>query len=217
MIDQVAVTGALAATAIVTNPRTGEIYALANVAAPLGEDGLPTGEPAVPTGANLALTSVFEPGSVNKVITVAGAIEEGLVSPTTPMTVPDRLQVSDHLFTDHDPHADGDLDADRHPGDVVEHRHDPARPAARRDRIDEYLRRFGFGEQTALDFPGESAGLLLDPEDWSGTSIGSIPLGQGIAVTAMQMLAAYNVIANDGVYVEPRLVQATRRRRRRPP
>jgi cell division protein FtsI (penicillin-binding protein 3) len=73
-------------------------------------------------------------------------------------------------------------------------------------RIDEYLRRFGFGERTALGFPNESPGLLLPVDDWSGTSIGSIPIGQGVAVTAMQMLAAYNVIANDGLYVAPRLV-----------
>ena len=68
-----------------------------------------------------------------------------------------------------------------------------------KDRIDEYLRRFGLGTSTALDFPGESAGLMLDPKDWSGTSIGSIPIGQGISVTALQMLEVYNVIANGGI------------------
>jgi cell division protein FtsI (penicillin-binding protein 3) len=76
-------------------------------------------------------------------------------------------------------------------------------------RLDEYLRRFGFGQPTALGLPHEEPGILLDPDNWSGTSIGSIPIGQGISVTAMQMLLAYNTIANDGVYVPPTLLRAT--------
>jgi len=78
-----------------------------------------------------------------------------------------------------------------------------------RDQVDRYLRRFGFGTRTALDFPNEAPGILLHPDDYSGTSMGSIPIGQGIAVTALQMLQAYNVLANDGVYVPPRLVLET--------
>lgn len=209
LIEAVETTDARLAYAIVSNPSTGEIYAMANVARPLDEHGDPTGEPAVPVGANSALTSVFEPGSVNKVITVAAALEEGLVSPTTPMTVPDELQVSDHLFTDHDPHPT----ARWNPVDILATSSNVGTillgQQLGKERLDNYLRDFGFGTPTALDFPGESGGLLLDVDRWSGTSIGSIPLGQGIAVTAMQMLAAYNVIANGGVYVEPRLVGAT--------
>jgi cell division protein FtsI (penicillin-binding protein 3) len=78
------------------------------------------------------------------------------------------------------------------------------------ERLDEYLRRFGFGRDTGLGLPHEENGQVPPLDDWSGTSIGSIPLGQGISVTAMQMLFAYNVIANDGVYVPPALVAATR-------
>jgi cell division protein FtsI (penicillin-binding protein 3) len=74
------------------------------------------------------------------------------------------------------------------------------------ERLADYLRAFGFGEATALGFPAETTGSFPAPEDWSGTSIGTIPIGQGISVTAMQMLYAYNAIANDGVYVPPRLV-----------
>src|SRR3546814_15934305 len=76
-------------------------------------------------------------------------------------------------------------------------------------RIDRYLRSFGFGTRTALGFENESPGILLPTESWSGTSIGSIPIGQGIAVTAMQMLDAYKVLANDGLHGLPRLVEAT--------
>jgi cell division protein FtsI (penicillin-binding protein 3) len=77
------------------------------------------------------------------------------------------------------------------------------------ERVDAYQRKFGFGQRTDLNFPNESAGLMLPLKSWSGTSIGTIPIGQGVAVTAVQMLEAFNVIANGGVYVEPKLVQAT--------
>ena len=77
------------------------------------------------------------------------------------------------------------------------------------DRSDNYLLAYGFGKKTRLGFPGESSGILLDPDKWYGTSIGTVPIGQGVAVTAMQMLAAYNTVANGGEYVAPKLVKAT--------
>jgi cell division protein FtsI (penicillin-binding protein 3) len=77
------------------------------------------------------------------------------------------------------------------------------------ERLDDYLRRIGFGQVTNLGLPHEEPGILLDGDNWSGTSIGSVPIGQGISVTAMQMLIAYNTIANDGVAVPPTLLKAT--------
>jgi cell division protein FtsI (penicillin-binding protein 3) len=184
-------------------PDTGEILAMANVAK---DDE--TGE-IRPSGANMAVTSVFEPGSVNKVITVAGALEEGIVNPDTAYQVPDHLQVSVHRFSDHDPHPVTQWSVT----DIMQHSSNVGTimiaQQLGKDRIDQYLRKFGFGEKTGLGFPGEPRGLLLDPADWAGTSIGSIPIGQGISVTALQMLLAYNTIANGGVYVAPQLVQAT--------
>jgi len=195
--------GAQGGTVIISVPHTGEILAMANLTVPEG------GGPAVPSSNNLALTAVFEPGSVNKVITLAAALEEGIVSPSSVLTVPDQLQVSDHLFTDHDPHPTNQWT----PTDVMATSSNVGTIMLAQElgeeRVDSYIRRFGFGERTALDFPHESPGILNPVEDWSGTSIGSIPIGQGIAVTAMQMLGAYNVIANEGVYVEPRLVSGT--------
>jgi cell division protein FtsI (penicillin-binding protein 3) len=200
---QIQAKGAKGGIAIVSRPETGEILALAN----LGTDP-ETGE-LVAIGNNMAATAVFEPGSVNKVITVAAAMEEGLVSPSTELVVPDHRQVSDHLYTDHDPHPTESYSVTRiltessNVGTIM------LADMLGKQRFDSYLRKFGFGTKTALGFPNEAAGILLDPDHYNGTSMGSIPIGQGIAVTAMQVLQAYNVIANDGVYVPPNLVLET--------
>jgi cell division protein FtsI/penicillin-binding protein 2 len=76
-------------------------------------------------------------------------------------------------------------------------------------RLDRYVRKFGFGSETGLDFPGESSGIVLDRKDWTGPTIATVPIGQGIAVTPMQMAAAYSTIANGGVWVEPKLLSGT--------
>ena len=198
-VDEV---GAAGGIAVISDPRTGEVLAMANVET--GEDGT-----VAPTSNNLALTTVFEPGSINKVITVAAALEEGIVDPGTVFEVPDSLQVSDHEFTDSDPHATAAWSV----RDIIVNSSNVGTIKIAQQlgghRLDGYLRRFGFGTATELAFPNEVAGLMLDLESWSGTSIGSIPLGQGISVTAMQMLAAYNVIAAGGTYVPPRMVSAS--------
>ena len=184
-------------------PATGEILALANFTT-----DPETGE-IVATGNNMGATAVYEPGSVNKVITVAAALEEGLVTPSTEITVPDSLQVSDHLYTDHDPHPTEDYSVTRILTESSNIGTIKLAEMLGKDQFDTYLRRFGFGTKTALDFPNEAAGVLLPVERYNGTSMGSIPIGQGIAVTALQMLEAYNVLANDGVYVPPKLVLET--------
>jgi cell division protein FtsI (penicillin-binding protein 3) len=200
---QITAKGAKGGTAIVSRPATGEILALANFTTDPD-----TGE-IVATGNNMGATAVYEPGSVNKVITVAAALEEGLVTPSTELTVPDSLQVSDHLYTDHDPHPTESYSVTRILTESSNIGTIKLAQMLGKDRFDSYLRRFGFGETTALDFPNEAAGVLLAPQDYNGTSMGSIPIGQGIAVTAMQMLEAYNILANDGVYVPPKLVLET--------
>ena len=155
------------------------------------------------------MTAVFEPGSVNKVITVAAALEEGLVSPTTEIVVPDKYQVGDHQFTDHDPHPTEPYSVTKILTDSSNIGTIKIAQALSKDRLDSYLRKFGFGTKTALDLPYEASGILLPRKEYNATSLGAIPIGQGIAVTAMQMLAAYNVLANDGVYVPPKLVLET--------
>ncbi|HOU36802.1 MAG TPA: penicillin-binding transpeptidase domain-containing protein, partial [Candidatus Omnitrophota bacterium] len=193
------------ASIVVMDPKTGAVLAMANrptydlnVLTKLDKDVM----------RNRAICDMFEPGSVNKVVTMAAAIEEGVVEPATRFLVPDGIQVADHRFTDHDPHPLANwsvsdiLTQSSNVGTIMVAQQLGA------ERLDEYLRRFGFGQPTSLGFPNEAGGITLPLDEWSGTSIGSIPLGQGISVTALQMLSAFNVVANDGVYVPPRLVLA---------
>ena len=203
LIEAVTQANSKGGMAIISRPGTGEILAMANVSrnAETGTVGL--------AKENLAVTMAFDPGSVNKVITVAGALDAGVVEPADQIFVPYSLQVADHRFRDDHPHADEmmpitDILADSSNVGTIK-----LAQALGAERVDGYLRSFGFGQPTGLDLPGETNGLMLPVDEWSGTSIGSIPIGQGISVSAVQMLAAYNVIANNGRYVAPRLVDAT--------
>jgi cell division protein FtsI (penicillin-binding protein 3) len=203
LADAIVSSKAKGGMAVVSDPRTGEILAMANLQA--GAKGAPPG----PTADNMAVTRVFEPGSTNKVVTVAAALEEGLVDPSTHMNVPDNLKVADAVFTDAEPHnpmwwTTADILAASSNVGTIQLAQRLGKPA-----IDRYIRSFGLADRTAVDFPGESGGIIPDPADWSGTSIGTIPFGQGVAVTALQMLSAYNTIANGGTYVAPSLVKAT--------
>ncbi|HYD09521.1 MAG TPA: penicillin-binding protein 2, partial [Acidimicrobiales bacterium] len=201
LAEQIVETNAEGGTAVVMEPSTGEILAMANLRN--------TPEGPKPTLDNMAVTSVFEPGSVNKVITVAGALEEGLVNPDTVLTVPDRLPVSVHTFSDHDPHPPTDwtindiITVSSNIGTIM------VAQELGPERVDGYLRKFGLGESSGLGFPNESSGIMLPSDGWHGTDIGSVPIGHGISVTALQMLGVYNTIANGGVFVAPRLVRAT--------
>jgi cell division protein FtsI (penicillin-binding protein 3) len=187
------------ASAIVMDPTTGAILAMANLAR--DEAGNP-----VPTTENRALTTTFEPGSVNKVITVAGALEEGIFRPQSVLRVPDRHRVSTHVFSDHDPHPPADwtltdiLTQSSNVGTIK------IAQALGPTRMKEYLKRFGLGELSGLGLPQETRGIT-NFGHWNGTDIGSIPIGQGVGVNALQMLQVFNTLANGGVWVQPHLVQ----------
>ncbi|HEX9237000.1 MAG TPA: penicillin-binding protein 2, partial [Actinomycetota bacterium] len=158
---------------------------------------------------NRAVTDVYEPGSVNKVITAAAALETGVIRPTDRLPVPDQLQVSNKLFHDAHPHPTEMMTL----GDILAYSSNigAIKVAAMlgKDRLSAYLHRFGFGRTTGLGFPGEASGLLAPPDQWWGTSMGTIPIGQGIAVTPLQMATVYATVANGGVWTRPRLVLGT--------
>ncbi|PLS76437.1 MAG: penicillin-binding protein 2 [Actinobacteria bacterium] len=189
--------------AVVMQTRTGEVLALANLSAD------PRGGPPRQATKNMAVTDVFEPGSVNKVITVSGALEEGIIHAEDSLVVPSTIKVADHVFSEHEPHpvqrwSITEIVANSsNVGSIM------IGQQLGKEKIDRYVRAFGLGSKTGLGFPGESAGILLDPKRWSGTSIATVAIGQGLAVTGMQMLAAYNTVANGGTYVAPKLVKAT--------
>jgi cell division protein FtsI (penicillin-binding protein 3) len=189
--------------AVVMESGSGEILAIANLIA--NPDGV---GPPIPAPNNTAVTNVYEPGSVNKLITIAGALEEGIVRPDERLSVPGTIQVADHLFKEHDPHPTVDWSVT----DIMANSSNVGSimigQKLGKDRLDRYLHAFGFGESSGLGFPGESRGIMLDPKKWSGTSLPTITIGQGIAVNAMQSLAAYNTIANGGEYVAPKLVKS---------
>ena len=197
---------AVAGTAIVMRPDDGEILALANVPT---FDPNEAGKAEPEAHRNRALTDMYEPGSAFKVVTVSGALEEGAVTPKTTYVVPEAMQVSVETIHDSHSHATEKMT-------VAEIIRDSSNVGTVKvgmtlggKKLDEYVRRFGFGHETGLDFPGEAAGIVLDREDWSGVTIGNLPIGQGIAVTPMQMALAYTTIANNGVWVEPKIVHGT--------
>ena len=196
---QVEATGAKGGVAIVMHPGTGEIYAMANVRRD-PEAGV------VPDVNNAAVTTSYEPGSVMKMITTSAAVEEGLVSPSSSFEVPQSMKLGDYEFTEHTPVGTRQLVLPQILSQSSNIGTIKVAQLLGGDRLNEYLRSFGLGERTAINFPNEQAGFVHDFEDWTDSSIGSIPIGQGIAVTPLQMLAAFNVIANGGEYVEPRLV-----------
>jgi cell division protein FtsI (penicillin-binding protein 3) len=193
--------GAAHATAVVMDPTTGEILAMASVGR--GPDGAPRS-----SSENRAVTSAFEPGSVNKVITMAAGLEEGVIKADEKLLVPDHMMVGPAPFSDHDPHPTMEmsitdiLSASSNIGTIM------VAEKLGETRMDAYLRRFGLGQVSGLGFPGETAGIM-QPLPWRGTDIGSVPIGQGVAVNALQMLQVFNTLANDGVWVQPTLVRAT--------
>ncbi|MGI9120383.1 MAG: peptidoglycan D,D-transpeptidase FtsI family protein [Acidimicrobiales bacterium] len=202
LIAQVSATKAKGGMGVVMDPTTGDILAMASVAS--SEDD----QPPRPTSDNAALTAVFEPGSASKVVTMSGVLQEGVARPDTVLSVADNLQVGPKRFTDSESHATRPMSVEEI---LAESSNVGTITLARQlgpQRVDDYLRRFGFGGATGLEFPGESAGIVPKLDAWSSTTIGSIAIGQGVAVNAVQMLGATNTVANKGVQVTPRLVRS---------
>jgi cell division protein FtsI (penicillin-binding protein 3) len=198
--------GAKGGTLIAMDPVTGDILAMATHPG-FDPNEFSTADP--DTLRNRAVTDLYEPGSANKVITAAAALEEGVVAPGQHLSVPDHLRMYDKVFHDSHEHATQAMTL----GDILAYSSNigtiQVAQQLGKQRLSEYLERFGYGHTTGLGFPGEAAGLVAPADEWWGTSMGTIPIGQGIAVTPLQMAAVYGIVANGGVWVQPRIVRAT--------
>jgi cell division protein FtsI (penicillin-binding protein 3) len=204
LADQVAAQHATGGTAVVTDVRTGDILAMATVDG-TGDGSLLAG----PLAHNRPMTDVLEPGSTNKAITVATALQDGLITPNTQFDVPDQIQMGGHLFSDDEVHPLEHLNA----GQILTQSSNVGAIAIAGRlgpvRLDGALRRFGLGSLTSAEFPGQSPGLLLPVSQYADTGMGSVPIGYGLAVTPLQMLDVYATLANGGFTVPPRLLDAT--------
>jgi cell division protein FtsI (penicillin-binding protein 3) len=194
-----------AASAIVMRPRSGELLAVANM-----PDFDPSRFSKSSPGErrNRAIVDNYEPGSAFKLVTASAVLEEGIFKPRSVFSVPDEIQVADRVIHDSHSHPIEDMTMAEIIKDSSNVGTVKLAMELGADKLDEWIRRFGFGAKSGLDFPGEAGGIVLDREDWWGSSIGTVPLGQGIAVTPLQMMGAYSAIANRGIAVEPKLVHS---------
>ena len=190
-------------TVIVMDPKTGAILAQASA---------PTFDPNISSTITLnklrnpAVQEVYEPGSTGKVITVAAAMQEGLVTPQSIFTIPYKMKVADEYFHDHEKHptqrltTTGLLAVSSNTGSIQ------IGQKLGKETLYNYLRKFGIGQSTNSKLPGESAGILHPVKEWSGTSLPTIAFGQGYSLTAMQSTSVFATIANDGVRVSPSIL-----------
>jgi cell division protein FtsI (penicillin-binding protein 3) len=214
---QLAATDAVSGVAVVMDVKTGEILADASLANTKSHPGVLGAEPVwgksvgVPgieqTANNLAFTQTYEPGSVFKIVTFSAALQAGLITPSTVITVPPSVVVGGRFFHDAETHGLEHLTA--------------TQVLALSSNIGTYeigtrvgetgllsqVTRLGFGEPTSVDFPGQSKGLLVNAATWYASDQVALPIGQVDAVPPIQVLDAYNAIADGGVFVEPKLVR----------
>ena len=207
LAEAVTSSGAQSGYAVVQDVDSGELLALATV---------PTFDPNDTAGAdpadmgNRAISEVFEPGSTSKVITIAAALEEGVVTPGSQFEVPDSIERAGERFGDSHPHpvqrltTAGILAESSNVGTIL------AAEPMDNDRLHAWFDAFGYGRSTGIELPGESPGLLADAADWSGSQRYTVMFGQGVSVNALQIASVFQTIANDGVRVEPTVVAGTR-------
>jgi cell division protein FtsI (penicillin-binding protein 3) len=205
LVDEVNAVDAKGGMAIVIDVQTGDILAMANVD---GETADSPARPSPSTAQNRTVADVFEPGSTNKVVTIAAALEAGIVTPDTVLPTPWMLVIDGTKFEDVEAHP-----TEMTVADILQHSSNVGTITIARElgkvRFDAAVRNFGFGHYTGLDFPGEAPGIILPLANYNDTSMASMPIGNGLAVTALQMLDVYVTLANNGVARQPRLVAAT--------
>jgi cell division protein FtsI (penicillin-binding protein 3) len=200
------------ATALVLDPRTGEVLAAANW--PQFDPNRAGGPPAY-ARQNRSVAASYEPGSTFKPFTVSGALEDRVIRPDQIFTLPPTIRVADREIREAHPRGTEKLSVAQilaqssNVGAVTIGLELGAR------RFDRWVRRFGFGQGTGVDLPGEAAGIVPRPSQYSGSSMGNLPIGQGLAVTPVQMAAAFEAIADGGVAHRPHVVAGARAPARR--
>ena len=191
------------ATAIVMDPASGAILSMANW------PQINANEPAAsPAGAmeNRAVGFAYEPGSTFKAVTVSGALQDGLVTPSTPFNVPDLIQVADRTIHDDTEHGEETLTTSQilaRSSNVGAIKIGKLEHAAGFNR---WVHAFGFGAPTGIELPGEEMGVTLKLDHYSGSSMGNLPIGQGELVTPIQMATAYAAIANGGILPQAHVI-----------
>jgi cell division protein FtsI (penicillin-binding protein 3) len=191
------------ASAVVLDARTAEVYAMVNDVT-FDPNNLAAATPELL--GNPAVSTPFEPGSVNKVVTAAAAIESGVVTPDTPLQVPGELRIADRTVRDAWPHGTLNL---TFTGVLARSSNVGTLLTAQRvgeDRFVDMLTRMGLGQRTNVGLPGESAGKVPPRDQWSGSTFANLPIGQGLSMTVLQMASMYQAIANDGLRIPPRIV-----------
>jgi cell division protein FtsI/penicillin-binding protein 2 len=192
------------ATAIVMDPRSSQVLAMAN---------WPPVDPTDLSSAsaedlmNRATGFTYEPGSTFKAFTVSAALEEKLVTPETSFYLPSQLHVADRIIEDAEARPPVTLTVAQilaessNVGAVTIGMELGSR------RFSKWIDRFGFGRPTGVQFPAEERGIVPKLDEYSGSTIGNLPMGQGLAVTPMQMMAGYEAIANGGILRRPQLIE----------
>ena len=205
---------ASSAEAVILDPRTGDVLALAQ--AP-GYNANEANRVTFDVQRNRSVTDMYEPGSVFKLVTIAGALSEGIVTPSTSFRLPYSIHVADRIVHDAEYRPTETMSVAR----ILSHSSNVgAVTIAERlgaPGIMDWIKRFGFGQKTGIDFPGESPGAVLPLDEWSGSTIGNVPIGQGVDVTPIQVAAAYAAVANNGVWIQPHLVERIGERTVAPP
>ncbi len=191
------------ATAVVMDPRNGEVLAMANWPR---VDANKIGDAPEYARVNRAVGFTYEPGSTFKAFTVSGALEEGLVTPRTPFTIGPTIQVADRTIGEAHDGGGGTLTV----AEILAQSSNVGTVTIGlrlgEQRFDAWVRRFGFSEPTGIDLPGEEAGIVPGAEEYSGSSIGNLPIGQGLSVTPIQMAYGYSAIANGGIAHTPHVI-----------
>jgi len=189
----------------ILDARTGQVLALASNGSfdPQDPSTIKAGQSLDPN-----VQQVFEPGSANKIVTISAALEKGLIHPRTLLTVPDSISTGGITVHDAWWHpkqrftATGVLAESSNVGTLL------IADKVGKQTFNEYLHRYGLGQKTGVELPGESAGLLPDIGSWSDSTFANLPIGQGVAMTSLQLASMYQTVANDGVRIPPRIVSS---------